>query len=104
MEPRLTEFSYGYCVTEEFSNGTGPRMKAAPFFPSQYAEGKAGGGFDVRIGSALFLQFKLCEELTRRTALESRKGLLEPKFFRFWLNRQRPVPGPAPVDPLRQLR
>jgi hypothetical protein len=57
MEARLTEFSYGYCVTEELANGTGPGFKAAPYFPSLYAEGKEGGGFDVQLGSALFLQF-----------------------------------------------
>lgn len=88
MEPTLTEFSYGYCVTEEFANGMGPGLKAAPFFPSLHAEGKEGGGFDVRIGSALFLQFKLTEELTRRSARETKLGLLEPPFFRFWLHRR----------------
>jgi hypothetical protein len=49
METRLTEFSYGYCVTEELANGMGPVLKAAPYFPSLLAEGKPGGGFDVRI-------------------------------------------------------
>jgi hypothetical protein len=88
MEPRLTEFSYGYCVTEEFANDLGPSLKAAPYFPSLYAEGKLGGGFDVQIGNAVFLQFKLCEELLRRTARETQEGLLEPKFFRFWLHRR----------------
>ncbi len=88
METRLTEFSYGYCVTEEFANGMGAGLKAAPYFPSLYVEGKAGGGFDVLIGSALFLQFKLCHELRRRTALECKKGLLQPTFYRFWLHRK----------------
>jgi hypothetical protein len=88
MEPALTEFSYGYCVTEDFANGMGTGLKAAPYFPSLYAEGKTGGGFDVRIGSALFLQFKLCEELTRRSAKETQMGLLNPPFFRFWLHKR----------------
>jgi hypothetical protein len=88
MEARLTEFSYGYCVTEELANQSGPGFKAAPYFPSLYSEGKVGGGFDVQIGSALFLQFKLSEELTRRSAKETQKGLLEPTFFRFWLHRR----------------
>lgn len=88
METRLTEFSYGYCVTEELANGSGTGLKAAPYFPSLYAEGKKGGGFDVKIGSALFLQFKLCEEMRRRTALETQRGLLQPPFFRFWLHRK----------------
>lgn len=88
METRLTEFSYGYCVTEEFANGMGAGLKSAPYFPSLYVEGKPGGGFDVRIGSAVFLQFKLCQELTRRSARETRDGLLNPTFFRFWLHRK----------------
>lgn len=88
METRLTEFSYGYCVTEELANGMGAGLKAAPYFPSLYIEGKAGGGFDVRIGSALFLQFKLCHELTRGTARESKLGLLSPTFYRFSLHRR----------------
>ncbi len=66
----------------------GAGLKAAPYFPSLYVEGKPGGGFDVRIGSAVFLQFKLCQELTRRSAVETQKSLLEPPFFRFWLHRK----------------
>jgi hypothetical protein len=88
MEARLTEFSYGYCVTEELANGTGPGFKAAPYFPSLYAEGKEGGGFDVQLGSALFLQFKLSDELTRSYATEAKLGLLNPTFFRFSLHRR----------------
>jgi hypothetical protein len=88
MEARLTEFSYGYCVTEELANGPGPRLIAAPYFPSLYTEGKKGGGYDVKIGSALFLQFKLCDELSRRTAYETQLGLLQPTFYRFWLHRR----------------
>ena len=88
MEARLTEFSYGYCVTEELANQGGPGFKAAPYFPSLYSEGKEGGGFDVQIGNALFLQFKLSDELTRRSAKETQLGLLEPTFFRFWLHRR----------------
>ena len=88
MESALTEFSYGYCVTEEFANGPGPRLKAAPYFPSLLREGRPGGGFDVRIGSALFLQFKLSERLTRRSAKETTRGLMQPPFYRFWLHRR----------------
>ena len=86
MEPTLTEFSYGYCVTEEFANRMGVGLKAAPYFPSLYTEGQKGGGFDVRVGSALFLQFKLCEKLTRRSAKETKLGLIDPPFYRFWLH------------------
>jgi hypothetical protein len=67
----------------------GAGLKAAPYFPTLYAEGKIGGGFDVRIGSALFLQFKLCSELTTPAAREARLGLLAPPFFRFSLHRRK---------------
>jgi hypothetical protein len=49
---------------------------------------RKGGRFDVQIGSALFLQFKLAEELTRRSAKETKKGLLDPTFYRFRLHRR----------------
>jgi hypothetical protein len=88
MEARLTEFSYGYCVTEELTNNPGSRLIAAPYFPSLFTEGKKGGGFDVKIGSALFLQFKLSDEMTRRTATEAQLNLLTPRFYRFWLHRR----------------
>jgi hypothetical protein len=88
MEARLTEFSYGYCVTEELANGPGPRLIAAPYFPSLYTEGKKGGGFDVKIGAALFLQFKLADEMTRFSATEAQLNLLTPRFYRFWLHRR----------------
>lgn len=89
MKPRLTEFSYGFCLTNEFVNRRGVRPPpVAPFFPSLYWEGLPGGGYDVRIGSAFFLQFKLCEELKKATAREARRGLLDPPFFRFSLHRR----------------
>ena len=87
MESRLTEFSYGYCVTEELANGPGPRLMAAPYFPSLRTEGREGG-FDVRIGTALFLQFKLSEEMRSRKAKEAELNLLSPRFYRFWLHRR----------------
>lgn len=87
MEPTLTEFSYGFCVTQELANSANG-VKAAPYFPSLLMEGKPGGGFDVKIGSALFMQFKLSDELKRRSAYETKINLLEPPFFRFWIHRR----------------
>lgn len=58
----ISEFSYGYALTEELSRGILGRVVGAPIFPSLYQEGQIGGGFDLelpRYGSALFLQFKL---------------------------------------------
>lgn len=62
MQPDISEFSYGYALTEEFIFRSGMPLRAAPLFPSLLSEGKTGGGFDVSIpfvGYPLFLQFKL---------------------------------------------
>src|SRR6266568_1524050 len=69
MRPML---SYGYALTEELAGGTAGDLMAAPVFPSLYAEGQAGGGWDVMIPypvTPLFLQFKLSHYMVRRTSL-----------------------------------
>ncbi|MBH8615229.1 hypothetical protein I4N56_033470 [Pseudomonas mohnii] len=59
MTPNISEFSYGYAVTNEVVNLLGTSIAAAPQFPTLYAEGQAGGGYDVKIvgGIPIFLQF-----------------------------------------------
>jgi hypothetical protein len=64
----FSEFSYGYAAVREIE-----RMEnaiEAPEFPSLYKEGQEGGGYDVRInfGIPLFIQFKLVEQLVRKSA------------------------------------
>ena len=74
MRPSISEFSYGFAVTAELLQALGP-VTVAPVFPSLRAEGKEGGGWDVRLdwpGFPLFLQFKLCDQMTRRTCKEAR--------------------------------
>lgn len=81
----LSEFSFGYALTEALVTGTPQGVSAAPLFPTQVKEGQAGGGYDVQLdfhGSLLFLQFKLSDEMERRSAYETRHGVLEPHFFR----------------------
>jgi hypothetical protein len=69
MEPTFSEFSYGYAVTEELMNGALGRMIGRPMFPTQREEGRAGGGYDVKmlpkVGVPLFLQFKRSDYLKR---------------------------------------
>jgi hypothetical protein len=91
MDPNISEFSYGFAITNELINQPGAQITAAPVFPSLYAEGQQGGGWDVRINSPalpLFLQFKLSHCMKRRSARESQDGKLIPPFYRFHL-RQR---------------
>lgn len=73
MEPSFSEFSYGYAITSELVTGSFGPVVGAPVFPSLYAEGKKGGGYDVKIpyeGVPLFLQFKLSHYLCRSNASE----------------------------------
>ena len=85
MKPDFSEFSYGYAATEELVAKHKASLIAAPLFPSLYDEGKAGGGYDVKIpiaGTPVFLQFKLSDQLERKNAKEHRDGLLGIPYFR----------------------
>ena len=72
MRPNFSEFSYGYALTEALVDGRQHLVR--PIFPTQRQE--RGGGYDLRldrigyVGYPLFLQFKLCDGMTRRTARE----------------------------------
>lgn len=86
MTPEISEFSYGFALTNELV-GWAP-LSAAPVFPSLIEEGKAGGGYDVKLelpAVALYLQFKRSERMTRRSARERKAigpGLFVP-YHRF---------------------
>jgi hypothetical protein len=89
MKPDLSEFSYGYAVTEELIQGILPPITAAPFFPSLNEEGRIGG-FDVGLmpgGIPLFLQFKVSDFMVRNSAREVRSGMLRTPFYRMHLRR-----------------
>jgi hypothetical protein len=89
---QFSEFSYGYCLTEDLIVGQGTPITAAPVFPSLIQEGKAGIGYDVaftRPGIPLFLQFKLVHQMVRRTANEVKKGHFQPPFYRMHLRSQK---------------
>lgn len=87
MKPDISEFSYGYAVTEELVAKFGAKVIAAPVFPSLYEEGKKGG-YDVKIplrGSPIFLQFKLSDRLKRSSAKEHQAGLISIPYYRMHL-------------------
>jgi hypothetical protein len=87
--PEISEFSYGFALTNELVGWE--ELFAAPIFPSLLEEGKAGGGYDVKLdrpGAPLYLQFKRSEYMTRRLAREYRRvsdqgGSLSVPFYRF---------------------
>jgi hypothetical protein len=86
MTPEISEFSYGFALTNEIV-GWAP-VRAAPLFPSLIEEGKAGGGYDVKLdmpGVALYLQFKRADCMIRRNVREvyTHKLALSLPFYRF---------------------
>jgi hypothetical protein len=88
VNPDISEFSYGYALTEQLIHNSDLQIRAAPIFPSLIEEGKPGGGYDVQlpfVGFALFLQFKLADRMIRDTAFEVKKGLMTTPFYRMHL-------------------
>ena len=89
MRPAISDFSYGYAVTEEIIRQQRHFIIGAPIFPSLLQEGQAGGGYDLRInrrGFPLFLQFKLSHKMKRNNSFEVRDhSLLSVPFFRIHL-------------------
>lgn len=88
MKPLLSEFSYGYALTEELASGTFGPLTGAPIFPSLLAEGALG--YDIAMpfhGAPLFLQFKLSDKLVRNTAGEV--AYLGVPYYRFYLRHER---------------
>lgn len=89
MKPQISEFSYGFALTNELVGWA--ELSAAPVFPSLLEEGKAGGGYDVKLerpGLPLYLQFKRSEFLTRRSGREAREianvgGTIGIPYYRF---------------------
>src|SRR5438046_2003272 len=84
----FSEFTFGYCVTEDLAVWQGTPLTAAPVFPSLLQEGQPGFGYDVllqRPGAPLFLQFKLVEQMVRGTANEAQRGHFSVPFYRMQL-------------------
>jgi hypothetical protein len=92
MKPDISEFSYGYALTEGLIRWVGTPLTAAPVFPSLIEEGRPGGGYDVRLdhpGIPLFLQFKLSDYMRSRNAVEFRYYLFSLPFYRMYLRPRR---------------
>ena len=86
MKSGISEFSFGYAVTEEIVRQQRHVMVGAPVFPSLYDEGRPGSGYDLllqRVGFPLMLQFKLTQRMVKRSALEIKTHrLFSPPFYR----------------------
>jgi hypothetical protein len=89
MRSGISEFSYGYAITEALVRDNGIPIIAAPVFPSLIEEGRTGGGYDLKLnrhGIPLFIQFKLSEYMKGRSNTpEIRNGLFSSGFYRMHL-------------------
>lgn len=95
MKSRFSELSYAFALTDNLIRRIGYPTVSAPTFPSTAAEGKKGGGYDLKLsypGAALFLQFKLSEQMSSKSALEFKKGAfpqmiggVKAPVYRFYL-------------------
>ena len=88
MESHISEFSYGYALTSELVALYNLKAAGAPEFETQNAEGKAGGGWDVKLpGIPIFLQYKRSSRMVKNTAGEA--GLFPGlPIFRMYLHRR----------------
>lgn len=87
MKPEMSEFSYGYALTSELVHYMGNNVAAAPVFPSLYAEGQKGGGYDVKIpnyGTPVFLQFKLSHFMDHANCKEN--DTIGRRYYRWHLH------------------
>jgi len=85
MNPLISEFSYGYALTEELATLWRGTLRGAPVFPSLVDEGNIGG-YDLELpvfGIPLFLQFKLSHYLKKSSALEWSRW--NRSYFRMYL-------------------
>lgn len=88
MKSSISEFSFGFAITDELVRQQRGYLTAAPSFPNLREEGGADGGYDLRldrVGVPLFLQFKLLHRMVRRTCNETVLGDFTPPFFRLKL-------------------
>lgn len=86
MNPEISEFSYGYALTRELIATFGLEHAGAPEFATQYAEGKAGGGWDLKLPALpIYLQYKRSYPMVSRRAKESHLFPTLP-FFRMHLH------------------
>lgn len=87
MRANFSEFSFGFAYTHELANLWSSHLISSPSLPSLVAEGRADGGYDVRLdgrnGFVYCAQFKLSEEMRRGTATEAKLHNTPIPYFRF---------------------
>lgn len=61
----FSETQFSFCYTFEFIKKYCP-WSIIPYFPSTYVEGQPGYGYDVKVDSHIYLQFKIPKYITMR--------------------------------------
>jgi hypothetical protein len=92
VRPNISEFSYGYALTENLVRWSNAPIIAAPVFPSLIQEGRTGGGYDVKLdfeSRPLFIQFKLSDCMRNRNAREFQLNLFTGSYYRMYLRPSR---------------
>jgi hypothetical protein len=88
MDSHISEFSYGYALTSELIALFNLKTAGAPEFATQNAEGKPGGGWDIKLpGVPFYLQFKRAARMVRKRASEARSFSGLP-IYRMYLHRR----------------
>src|SRR5438445_154824 len=106
MKPDMSEFSYGYAVTESMVETAPSGVSAAPLFPSLKEEGAGGGGYDVQIpivNAVVVLQFKLTK-FTEEMFLEEADEMIELVRERRIRSKQERLQEDATFARLRESR
>jgi hypothetical protein len=95
MRSGISEFSYGYAVTEALIYDNKTHLKAAPLFPSLIDEGKKGYDLHLdRPGQPLFLQFKLSDYMSGRSNTnEIQRKLFKGAFYRMHIRPKKSAGG-----------
>jgi hypothetical protein len=87
----FSEFSFGYALTDSLVEAFRHNLGVAPVFANQVAEGKPGGGYDMKLPLnpiPLFFQFKIPSVLIRVTK-HMPKGYGTP-YYRMALRTRKP--------------
>jgi hypothetical protein len=88
----FSEFTYAFALVNELITLGNPPIVSVPVFPSLIEEGRATGGYDVKLdrpGQPLFLQFKLAKQIRGRRAREFRQQIFWSPFYRMYIRARR---------------
>ncbi len=90
--PEFSEFAYGYALTRDLELQTGGRLFSPPVFPNLRDEGKADGGWDVKLKSVVrtyYLQFKIPQCMAQIQSNSKEFGKITAPSYRMHLHKHK---------------